>query len=116
MRARLEPFSFIWSVAGILPMTSSAFTLMSTSTGVDTTHLAKAPLVGFILWLIARLVLRAFRNLPPGPKGLPIVGDVFHIADQDWLASPQRKDEYGDILHSQYLPQPPQTSCSFQAR
>jgi hypothetical protein len=47
---------------------------------------------------------RALRKLPPGPKGLPILGDVLHIADQDWLASPQRMDEYGDIPHSQCLP------------
>ncbi len=58
--------------------------------------LIAAPL---ILWFIARLAQRSFRNLPPGPKGLPIVGDVFHIANQGWLVSPQRKDEYGDIPH-----------------
>jgi hypothetical protein len=63
----------------------------------STTLLVEAPLLGFALWLIARIAKRAFRSLPPGPKGLPIVGDVLHIADQDWLASPKRKDEYGDI-------------------
>ncbi len=74
--------------------------------GRTTDLLVAAPLIGFILWLITRLAQRAFRNLPPGPKGLPIVGDVFHIADQDWLASPQRRDEYGDIPHSQCLQKP----------
>ena len=59
--------------------------------------------VGFVFWLIARLAQKAFRNLPPGPKGLPIVGDVLHITDQDWLASPRRKEEYGDIPHSNCL-------------
>ncbi len=78
-----------------------------------TTHLlVAAPLAGFVLWFIARLTQRAFRNLPPGPKGLPIVGDVLHIADQDWLASPQRRDEYGDNPHSQC----PQKPAHFQAR
>jgi hypothetical protein len=76
--------------------------------------LVAAPLVGFILWLITRLVQRALRKLPPGPKGLPILGDVLHIADQDWLASPQRRDEYGDIPHPQCLRKPP-CSGSFQA-
>jgi hypothetical protein len=68
----------------------------------STTLLVVAPLLSFVLWLIARLAKRAFRNLPPGPKGLPIIGDVLHIADQDWLASPKRKDEYGDS-HSQCI-------------
>jgi hypothetical protein len=68
-----------------------------------TDFLVAAPLVGFVLWLIVRLAQRSFRNLPPGPKGLPIFGDVLHIADLDWLASPQRRDEYGDIPHSQCL-------------
>ena len=80
-----------------------------------TTHLlVAAPLIGFIIWLITRLAQRAFRNLPPGPRGLPILGDVLHIGDQDWLASPQHRDEYGDITHSKYLHKP--CSCSFQAR
>jgi hypothetical protein len=71
------------------------------------THpLVATALVGFVLWFIARLVQRAFQvlNLPPGPKGLPLIGDVPHAADQGWLASPQRKDDYGDTLNLRCLP------------
>jgi hypothetical protein len=69
------------------------------------THpLVATPLVGFVLWLIARLAQRALRNLPPGPKGLPLIGDVPHAADQGGLSSPQRRDDYGDTLDFQYLP------------
>ena len=68
------------------------------------THLlVAAPFLGFILWLITKLAQRAFRHLPPGPKGLPLVGDLLHITDQDWLASPQRKDEYGNVPQYQCL-------------
>ncbi|KAI9445682.1 cytochrome P450 [Lactarius psammicola] len=78
---------------------------MPASIGPYMTQLVAAPLVGFILWLTARLARRAFRNLPPGPKGLPIVGDVLHIADQDWLASSQRRDEYGEMMYVSALGQ-----------
>ncbi|KAH9054048.1 cytochrome P450 [Lactarius deliciosus] len=69
---------------------------MPASIGDYTTTLTMALFLGFILWLIAR---RAFRNLPPGPKGLPIVGDVRHIGDRDWLMSSQRRDEYGEMMY-----------------
>ncbi|KAI9443596.1 cytochrome P450 [Lactarius indigo] len=72
---------------------------MPASASNYTTHLAVAPLVGFVLWLIARRAQRAFRKFPPGPKGLPILGDVLHIADLDWLLSSQRKDEYGEMMY-----------------
>ncbi|KAH9066043.1 cytochrome P450 [Lactarius deliciosus] len=49
--------------------------------------------------LIARLAQSYIRNLPPGPRGLPLIGDVIHIADQEWLASPKRKDEYGEMMY-----------------
>ncbi len=55
-------------------------------------------LAAFVLWLVVRLAQGAFRNLPRGPKGLPLIGDLQHAADQEWLASPQRKDEYGNVL------------------
>ena len=64
-----------------------------------TTHLLGTfLLVAVALWLIARLIQSYIRNLslPPGPKGVPLIGDVLHAANQEWLASPERKNDYGD--------------------
>ncbi|KAH9021017.1 cytochrome P450 [Lactarius pseudohatsudake] len=49
--------------------------------------------------LIARLAQSYICNLPPGPRGLPLIGDVIHIVDPEWLASPKRKDEYGEMMY-----------------
>lgn len=68
-----------------------------------TNLLAVTALSGFVLWLITRLSQRAFRRLPPGPKGLPLIGDIVHISDQDWLTSPERVAEYGDTPCVQFF-------------
>ena len=75
----------------------AGFTWIFSSGHDPTTHLLTTFfLVAGTLWLIARFARHSTRSLPPGPRGLPLLGDVLHIADQEWLASPQRKDEYGD--------------------
>ncbi|KAH9053934.1 cytochrome P450 [Lactarius vividus] len=63
------------------------------------THLLSAFILLAGIWLIARLTQSYIRHLPPGPRGLPLIGDVIHIADQEWLASPQRRDDYGDVMY-----------------
>jgi hypothetical protein len=74
--------------------------------GDSTTHLLAAVLfIASTLWLIARLAQSTIRNLPPGPRGLPLIGDVLHIADNEWLASPQRMDDYGEMMYISALGQ-----------
>lgn len=85
-------------------METTGFTWIPGRSSDRTTYLlAVTALSGSVLWLVTRLVQRAFRNLPPGPKGLPLIGDVVHISDQDWLTSPQRVAEYGDTPCLQFL-------------
>ncbi len=79
------------------PPEITAFTWIIGSSNDPKTHLLAAfLLVAGALWFIARLAQSSIRNLPPGPRGLPLIGDLLHIADQEWLTSPQRRREYGD--------------------
>ena len=82
-----------------LPEIAGFTWLFSGGNGPTTHFLTTSLLVAGTVWLIARLAQTSIRSLPPGPRGLPLIGDVIHIADQEWLASPQRRDDYGDPLY-----------------
>jgi hypothetical protein len=62
------------------------------------THLLAAFLlvqVASTLWLTVKLIQSYMRDIPPVTRGLPIIGNVLHGADQEWLASLQCKDDFG---------------------
>ncbi|KAF9238508.1 cytochrome P450 [Melanogaster broomeanus] len=68
--------------------------------------------VGFALCFM--VVLKAWRKraprnglpLPPGPKGLPLIGNVFDLnITEPWLSYEQWGKQYGDIVYSTVLGQ-----------
>lgn len=68
-------------------------------------------LVDVILALIAciilkRLVARAPAPYPPGPKGWPIIGNLFDMpAEHKWLAVSEWADTWGDVVYVNLLGQ-----------
>ncbi|KAI9452362.1 cytochrome P450 [Lactarius psammicola] len=82
------------------PPEITGFTWILDCSNDPTTHLLAALLfIAGTLWLVASLSRSSTRNLPPGPRGLPFIGDILHIADHEWLASPQRRDDYGETMY-----------------
>jgi len=83
------------------PPEVTGFTWILGCSSDSTVHLiAAVVLIACTFWLIARRTPSPTRSLPPGPRGLPLIGDIRHVADQEWLATPRRRDEYGHTLAS----------------
>ncbi|KAI0260135.1 cytochrome P450 [Gloeopeniophorella convolvens] len=81
----------------------SPLSLLGSAWGSGSDHpvrtAAVTTLLGLIAWSLVQIVRKSLRTLPPGPKGLPFIGDIKHIADHNWLSSPERKDEYGGMMY-----------------
>jgi len=58
----------------------------------------------FILWILLR---PKKAPLPPGPKGLPILGNIFDMpVDQEWLTFAKWGEEFGGLLSVSVLGSP----------
>jgi hypothetical protein len=57
-------------------------------------------LLGLVTIFTVRYLRSPWRNLPPSPPGLPILGNARQILDKKWLFSRDCKEQFGESLFS----------------
>lgn len=64
-----------------------------------TTQVALA-ILGLVAILVGRYVRSPWRHVPPGPRGLPIIGNALALRDKSWLLGRECKLKYSALCFS----------------
>ncbi|KAH9001032.1 cytochrome P450 [Lactarius akahatsu] len=68
--------------------------------------LAPALLFGYVVLLAVRYVRSPWRSVPPGPRGLPIIGHAHLFRDKSWMFRQDSKQRFGDMMYLNAFGQP----------
>jgi hypothetical protein len=64
----------------------------------DARTITAGALLGLLTIFIIRYIRSPWRKLPPGPRGLPILGNALQLMDKEWLFSRDCKERFGESV------------------
>jgi len=64
----------------------------------DHAILSIGTLLGLIMLYAAHYLTSPYHKLPPGPRGYPIIGNVFELGEGQWLHFTELQKKYGQLL------------------
>ncbi|KAH8982276.1 cytochrome P450 [Lactarius akahatsu] len=62
--------------------------------------------LGLAVILVVRYSRSPWRRVPPGPRGLPLIGNALGLLDKTWLFGRECKEKYEDVMYLTALGQP----------
>ena len=74
-------------------MTLARILFFASPQQLSTTHLALAATL--VILLVVQYVRSPWRKVPPGPKGLPILGNAFQLHNKGWMFESECKRQFG---------------------
>ena len=61
---------------------------------LSVSHAGLAVVLGLVVVLVVRYSKSPWRCVPPGPRGLPLIGNVLELQDKDWIFRRDCKQKY----------------------